>query len=95
MREIINWVQEKGWYILNDTSKGDWEREYTYVGARGSSVIDYALVNEKMYDRLREFRIGERIESDHMPLMVEIGTDIETEGKGSSQEEEENKKKRR
>lgn len=66
MREIINWVQEKGWYILYGTSKGDWEGEYTYVGARGSSVIDYALVNEKMYDRLREFRIGERIESDHM-----------------------------
>lgn len=50
MRKIINWVQEKGWYILYGTSKGDWEGEYTYAGARGSSVIDYALVNEKMYD---------------------------------------------
>lgn len=48
-----------------------------------------------MYDRLREFRIGERIESGHMPLVVEEGTDIETEEKGSSQEEEEEENKKK
>lgn len=48
-----------------------------------------------MYDRLREFRIGERIESDYMPLVVEKGTDIETEEKGSSQEEEEEENKKK
>lgn len=36
---FIEWIREKGWYILNGRTEGDWE-EFTYVGARGSSVID-------------------------------------------------------
>lgn len=35
---------KKGWYILNGKTEGDWEGEFTYVGARGCSVIDYAIV---------------------------------------------------
>lgn len=35
-----------GEYVLNETTKGDKEREFTYIGARGSSVIDYIIVNE-------------------------------------------------
>jgi len=46
-RNLIRWIQEKGWYILNGTTRGDWEGEFTYAGARGSSVIDYIMVNEK------------------------------------------------
>lgn len=30
------------------------------------------MVNEKAWDRIRKFKIKERIESDHMPLIVEI-----------------------
>lgn len=32
-------------YILNGAVKED-EGEFTYVGARGSTVIDYAIVND-------------------------------------------------
>lgn len=34
-----------------------------YVGARGSTVIDYVMTNEKAYDKVREFRIGDRVDS--------------------------------
>lgn len=43
-RNFVEWVQEKGWYILNGTTVGDWDGEYTYVGARGNTVIDYAIM---------------------------------------------------
>lgn len=39
---FIEWIREKGWYILNGRTEGDWEK-FTYVGARGSSVIDQEL----------------------------------------------------
>lgn len=85
-RKLIKWIHKKGWNILNGATKGDWEGEYTYVGTRGNTVIDYVITNEKALERIKEFKVGERIESDHMPLEIEI--DIGREEKGRSQEEE-------
>jgi len=35
--------------------EGDWEGEFTYVGARESSVIDYVLVNENIRSSRMKF----------------------------------------
>ena len=87
-RNLIEWVIEKGWYILNGTMEGDWEGEYTYVGARGCSVIDYIVVNENVRDKICNFRIGDRVDSDHLPLEMEV---IEEEGRDLEEEEERKK----
>lgn len=42
------------------------EGEYTYVGARDSSVIDYGIVSEEIIEKIRNFRIGEKVNSDHL-----------------------------
>jgi len=39
---------------------------YTYVGARGSSVIDYAIVNDNICDRIVKFRINARVASNYI-----------------------------
>lgn len=44
-RMLVKKVNEKGWAILN-RSYGR-EAEWTYIGEKGSSVIDYAILNEK------------------------------------------------
>lgn len=59
------------------------EGESTYVEARSSTVINY-IVSEELGDKVIEFKIGERVESDHMPLSVKIE---EKEGKGEEEEE--------
>lgn len=46
-RNFVNWLTEK-WNILNGITEGDWEGEYTYVGARGSTVIDYIVASEEL-----------------------------------------------
>lgn len=71
-RKLIDLVSEVGGRILNRASEGDSEGEYTYVGARGSSVIDYIFVNEVGYNIVNSFKVSERVESDHMPLIVEL-----------------------
>jgi len=63
-RNLIDWVQNRGWYVLNGTCRGDWEGEYTYVGARGSTVIDYVIVNEKAYNNVLDFKIEDRVDSE-------------------------------
>ncbi|XP_025997472.1 golgin subfamily A member 6-like protein 22 [Solenopsis invicta] len=69
----------------------DWEGEFTYVGVRGCTVIDYVIVSVDIRDRIYKFRVGDRVDSDHMPLEMEFSggeeeMDLEEEQK---QEEEE------
>ena len=68
---FIDLIEEKGWSIMNGCMTGDPEGEFTYVGARGHSVIDYAITNDRMWDEIQSFTIGERVESDHMPIILE------------------------
>jgi hypothetical protein len=45
-------------------------------------VIDYGIVNEEAYKKVEEFRIGERVESDHLTLQISIEeTNHEKRGK--------------
>lgn len=39
-------INEKDGIFLNGCKQGGWDEEYTYVSARGCSVIDYSIVNE-------------------------------------------------
>jgi len=71
-RNFIEWVQEKGWYVMNGMIGNDWDGEYTYVGARGCTVIDYIIVNERAYDKVLDFKIKNRVDSDHMPLCLKL-----------------------
>lgn len=38
--------------MLNGAIEGNWQGEYTYVRPRGSTVIDYAIVNQEALDRV-------------------------------------------
>jgi len=48
------WIREKTWEVLNGYTEGDWEGEFTYVGARESTVIciSYILVNENICNKI-------------------------------------------
>ncbi|KAH0811711.1 hypothetical protein GEV33_011080 [Tenebrio molitor] len=57
--------------------------------SRGETVIDYAIVNEAAWERVKEFKVGERVDSDHLPLEITIeGTNQEEKEKGEMREEE-------
>jgi hypothetical protein len=46
--------------VLNRNRQGDEEGEWTYVGSRGETMIDYAIENQEARDRVEEFRIGRK-----------------------------------
>ncbi|XP_068900490.1 golgin subfamily A member 6-like protein 25 [Tenebrio molitor] len=88
-KRLIEWIEENGWEVLNGNKRGDEEGEVTYVGSRGETVIDYAIVNEAAWERVKEFKVGERVDSDHLPLEITIeGTNQEEKEKGEMREEE-------
>jgi len=86
-KELIDWAQRKEWSILNGSTKEDRDGEYTYVGYRGNMVIDYVIANEGIKKHVREFAIGDRMDSDHMPLLLSM------KGEEEKQKTKEEKKK--
>lgn len=85
-KRLINLVEDIGGYILNGTQIGDEEGEFTYIGSKGSTVIDYVIVNDNYIDLVNSFKVGERVDSDHMPLCLELN-------EAEIQREEENKRR--
>ena len=71
-RKLIELIGECGWEMLNGRMVGDEEGEYTYVGARGSTVIDYILVDREAKDRIEKMRVIDKVESDHFPVVAEV-----------------------
>jgi len=88
---MINLIEELGSYILNGTQRGDEEGEFTYVGPRGSTVIDYVIVNDPCIELIGNFKIEERVDSDHMPLNMELKEEGEEESAGKKDGEERRK----
>jgi len=71
-RELENCIEKRGWSILNGSIKGVEEGEFTYTGGRGDTVIDYILVNEEVRERMERLEIGEDVNLDHHPLIIEM-----------------------
>jgi hypothetical protein len=62
--------EENGSEVLNENKQADEEGEWTYIGSRGETVTDYGIVNEEAWERVEDFRIGEKVESDHLEIAL-------------------------
>lgn len=58
---------------------GDEDGEFTYVGGRGSTVIDYILGDGETKKRIERMMVSDKVDSDHFPVEVEIKR-VEREG---------------
>jgi hypothetical protein len=90
-KRLMEWIEENGWEVLKGNKQGDEEGEWTtYIDSRGLTVIDYGIVNEEAWERVEEFRIGERVKSNHLQLEISIEeTNHEEMGKGRAKEDQE------
>jgi len=84
-RIMVNKLKERGWMILNGSF--DKEGEWTYIGEQGLSVIDYVVTNDKAIEEVKKVKEGNRIESDHAPLEVELEGAIKKKTKRKEQME--------
>lgn len=70
--DLLENIEKMELGLLNGNKEGDDQGEWTFTGAKGSSVIDYVICNAKTWEEIKSFRIGERTESDHQPLEIEL-----------------------
>jgi len=87
--ELLETVEKMGLGLLNGNKEGDEQGEWTFAGTLGSSVIDYAICNTEAWDVIEEFKVGERTESDHVPLELILQTTAEVEIEQETEKEEE------
>jgi len=66
----VNFIQGRGWMISNGNIKVDEEGEYTYTGGKGETVIDYVIGEREVKEEIKKMEIGDRVESDHHPIIV-------------------------
>jgi hypothetical protein len=70
-KRLMEWIEENGWEVLNGNKQGDEEGEWTYMDSRGETEIPYdRIVNEEAWQRGEEFRLGERVDSDHLEIAL-------------------------
>lgn len=63
-------IKERKWDILNGNINGDEKGEVTYIGARGTSVIDYAITSTETRGKIDRMVIENKTESDHLPICI-------------------------
>ncbi|OXU17460.1 hypothetical protein TSAR_011309 [Trichomalopsis sarcophagae] len=56
-KNLTDFCNKRNWSILNGNFVGDEEGNYTFIGARGSTVIDYIIVNEKVRGKVCRFTV--------------------------------------
>ena len=62
--------------ILNGSAPGDPSGRFTFLSQHGESVIDYCLLYTNDSHLSVNFRVGEQIYSNHMPLEFGIGAKL-------------------
>lgn len=75
-KSLINKVKENGLFIANGSINGDEEGEFTYIGTREKTTMDYLLLNGNGKSLIKKMIIGERIDSDHTPLEITWNKEI-------------------
>lgn len=71
-RRLVEFLEKKGLSIMNRDMERDEEREYTFTGGRGNTVIDYVIRGEEVRARVESLIVGDEVDSDYHPLIVSI-----------------------
>lgn len=71
-RKLISCLEEMGWGIFNGCTRGNEQGEYTFTGRRENTVTDYIVREIKVWDKIEEMRVGDKVDSDHLRIEVWI-----------------------
>lgn len=78
-RMLVDFLEKRGWGILNGSVIGDEQGEYTFTGEyrTGNTVIDYdgsdeTVMGDEMREKIGGMRMEDKMDSDHQPVVVWI-----------------------
>ena len=71
--DLIGFCQSYGMHTVNRCVTGDERGNITCVANGGQSVVDYTLVNTRLYNWISHLEVCVRTESDHFSLLCKLG----------------------
>ena len=63
--ELLQIIEGSGMGMLNGNMASDEKGEWTFIGKMGCSVVDYTITKVETWEKISEFKIREKTESDH------------------------------
>ena len=71
-RDLISFCQSYGMHIVYGRISGDKNGDITCVTNGGCIVVDYMLVNTRLYSSIQHFEVIVQVESDHFPVICKV-----------------------
>lgn len=93
-KELVEFIEDKGLSIFNESIKGDEEGEFTFTEGKENTVIDLVIDDREVKQRVELvwMVIGDRIDSDHHPVKVWIKGKGEKETRGERERDVEQRR---
>ena len=77
---LMQFMDERGLFVLNGRVLGDFPAQYTYVSNVGKSVIDLVWGNKAALDLTVDFEVLTiPVQSDHFPVALELSNEVDFE----------------
>ena len=71
-RKLYELIDDIGGIILNGRTRGDETGDFTFIGGRGNSVIDYVICSYSFIQLVENMSVGTKPFSDHMPVSLNL-----------------------
>lgn len=62
-RMLVELIEEKGWKVFNGSMEGDEEGEYTFIGGKGNTVIDFVIGDVEVEEKIKKLKVENRLRS--------------------------------
>lgn len=59
-RMLVELIEEKGCKVINGSMEGDEEGEYTFIGGKGNTVIDFVIGDVEVEEKIKKLKVEDR-----------------------------------
>ena len=71
-KKLYELIEDIGGIILNGRTKGDFAGDFTFIGGRGNSVIDYSICSHSFLHLVDTMSVGSDPFFDHLPIRLNL-----------------------
>lgn len=71
-KHLLQLCERTQLYLANGRVNGDLHGQWTYVSSLGSSVIDYIILSQELFQHVDKMNVGEECLSYHFPMELSI-----------------------
>ena len=76
-RTLIEMCTTFGLTSISGLKMKNFLSKFTFIGHRGSSIVDHFITSVELIDNITEFITADRIESNHLPIILKMESNLD------------------